>query len=61
MTTVNEAELKLMTKLFPHSATFMKDVLPVKDKKNSVKVSLQIALRQIMDIVSIVKWLLYHS
>ena len=49
---MNKAELKLMAKLFPKSATFMKDVLPVKDQNTSVKVDLQIALRQIMDIVS---------
>ena len=49
---MNEAELRLMSKLFPKSASFMKDVLPVKDKNSSVNVHLQIALRQIMDIVS---------
>ena len=41
-----------MTTLFPNSASFMKDVLPVKSKNDSVNVHLQIALRQIMDIVS---------
>ena len=50
--TVNKAELELMTTLFPNSASFMKDVLPVKSKNDSVNVHLQIALRQIMDIVS---------
>ncbi|XP_028398917.1 neuronal acetylcholine receptor subunit alpha-7-like [Dendronephthya gigantea] len=47
---VNKAELQLMAKLFPKSEVFMKDVLPVKDKNSSVKVKLQIAIRQIMDI-----------
>ena len=41
-----------MSKLFPKSASFMKDVLPVENEKDAVNVSLQIALRQIMDIVS---------
>ena len=49
---MNKAELELMTTLFPNSASFMKDVLPVKSKNDSVNVHLQIALRQIMDIVS---------
>lgn len=49
---VNEGELKLLSKLFPTTATFTKDVLPTKDKNVSVKVELQIALRQIMDVVS---------
>ena len=49
---VNKAELQLMSTLFPKSALFMKDVLPLKSEKHAVNVSLQIALRQIMDIVS---------
>ena len=49
---MNKAELELMGKLFPKSATFMRDVLPIKNQNSSVKVDLQIALRQIMDIVS---------
>lgn len=54
---VNKAELELMAKHFPKSATFMRDVLPVKTQNSSVNVDLQIALRQIMDIVSIWRYI----
>lgn len=47
---INNAELELMTKLFPKPPTSMKDVLPVKSDDSPVKVDLGLAVRQIMDI-----------
>ena len=49
---VNKAEKQLMAKLFPSSSTAMKDVLPVKSYSSPVNVTIDIAVRQIMDIVS---------